>query len=146
MATSLSKFKDAELRKRYRAENSRGCEVWRWLAEVDRAIARKAGAEFGLELHHILRQPHYQYDCKSNFIMIGSRVHHAFGHDGHIFELTAVSLYAKFKKGEFDIAELNQAARRPTIRNELYWIKNHLPHRPEYVAMCDEMLNTLPEE
>ena len=149
MATSLSKYRDADLIAEYWRENGRYCEVWPHLPDDDRSDVRrmrKTNLNKGLELHHILGGNHYKVDNWSNVIIIDYVVHQPWGHHHNHKALTVACLYAKYRKAEFDVHELNQACQKPTIRNEIQYLKIKLSHKPEYVAMCDEMLNTLPEE
>lgn len=149
MATSLKKkFNNTSLRASYREENGYRCEVWPHLPDCDRheiTGMRKTNTEYGLELHHILRQPKYRVDNWSNFIMISSVVHSAFGHNKRMKELTVACLYAKFCKAEFDIHELSAATAKPTIQNEIMNLRNNLGHRPDYQELCEKMLATLPQ-
>ena len=145
--TSLGRYRNAELISEYWSENGQRCEVWPLLPERDRVDVerlRKTNTKRSLELHHILGDQHYKVDNWSNVIIICPVIHRAWGHSKNPVELRVVCLYAKFRKAEFDVQELNVAGQKPTIYNELQRLKWKLSHRPEYVEMCNEMLATLP--
>lgn len=147
MATSLKKFRNSELIKDYWSENGERCEVSGYLTDEDRAEVakiRKTSDDYGLQLHHILGEKRYKVDNWSNVIIINHIVHMLWGHLKNHTALTIVCLYAKFRKGQFDIHELNTAGAMP-IRGSIQKKKFKLKHRPEYVDMCEQMLATIPE-
>lgn len=145
--TSLNRFKNPELIKEYWLDNWTRCEVSGFIPAEDRKEVRRLAGPIQLnklELHHILRQPHYKVDNWSNVIIIDSVTHRPWGHDKHPNELTVVCLYAKWRKAEFDIHELNTAGPK-TVRGEISNLKYKLEHKPAYVDMCEQMLATIPE-
>lgn len=149
MATSLEKYRNAGLIAEYWRENGGRCEAWPFLPDRDRQEVkrlRKTNKPYPLELHHILGDKHYRVDNWSNCIIICPVIHRAWGHSKNPVELRTVCLYAKWRKAEFDIAELNHAGQKDTIRGELFNLRYKLTRRADLQGMCDEMINTLPEE
>lgn len=142
--TSLKRFQSSKVLRSYWEENGYRCEViphlpTQELGEVSRK--RKTNSEY-LELHHILRQPNYRVDNWSNSIIISSIVHDM-THGEYQNEITVACLFAKYRKAEFIISELNQAGPKP-IRDVVSILRKRLLHRREYVDMCDRMLATIP--
>jgi len=153
--TSLSRFKNESLIRGYWRVNGDRCELSPYLtgeelAEVE--VMRKTNINKGRELHHILLQPHYKVEYWSNVIILEDySLHQAWGHQHNFTALSVLCLYAKLRKAEFDVFELNVCSKRPTITNQILYFRNEISNKPEYKSqkrhldMCEEMLATLPE-
>lgn len=144
--TSLKRFKNEKLQEKYREQNDERCEVFKYMKKEEQDLVKRLRVDNPewLELHHILRQPHYRVDNWSNFIIISSLIH-IMAHGGYQREVTTACLYAKWRKAEFDIHELNTAGPK-TIRGELSNLMFKLKHKPAYVDMCEQMLKTIPKD
>ncbi len=145
MATSLSKYKDAELLERYAKETGGRCELWQWLPEADRKEVRrlrKTNLTKPPELHHIWYNARHKYDLRSNIVFAEYAIHHPWGHSKNPIELKIVSMYAKWAKNdpaEFNLDELRQAAGQCPLA----WLgrqKYRYQEGSEWWCLCQEMI------
>lgn len=156
--TSLKRFRNSDLISDYWKENGHRCELTPYLSDIELAEVkkiRKTNIDKGRELHHILIQPHYKVEYWSNVIILQDySLHQVWGHRNNFTVFSVACLYAKFRKAEFDIYELNVSCKKPTITNQILYFRNEITNKPgysadcphsRYVAMCEEMLATLPE-
>lgn len=145
MATSLSKYKDAELIAEYWRENGRKCEIGSMLPSDARAkveYLRPNPRYMKLELHHIWHSSKHKIENPSNIVIIDSIIHRNWGHDSNPIELTIASMYAKWAKNdpaEFNLDELRQAAGQCPLA----WLgrqKNRYQEGSEWWCLCQEMI------
>ena len=145
MATSLSKYRDAELLKRYAAETGGRCELWRHMPEADRKEVirlQKTNLRKPPEIHHIWNNARHKFDLRSNIVFAEYVIHHAWGHSNHPVELKILSMYAKWfkeKPEEFNLDELREAAGQCPIA----WLsrkRDEFEEGSDWWRMCFEMI------
>lgn len=158
MATSLSKYKDAELIAEYWEKFGRKCEAGHNLPSQPRQKVerlRPYPQYRKLELHHIWHRSRHRIDSWSNVIIIDSIIHRNWGHDQNPIELTILCMYAKFEKmqkwkdlydqkwnphaDEFNLDELRQAAGQCPLA----WLgrqKYRYQEGSEWWCLCQEMI------